>query len=375
MSPSYLPILKAKPGEFRALSHTEPRRKREMLPLFEVARMGENTRKAKRFQHVPHLTCAYLDEVAENIAQVWAGRQALADAFHWRHDARTETGEHVVPYLYARLSELGVGVIPVVGYDRWDSPSYRLAMKGIPLRGDAYYCLRLDSHAIDDAEDPEYFLERIVEIVNELGVTAGECAVLIDFGDVTAVSVEKLIAQSATILDILVPMGFRFYSCAGCSLPPSIDGAVRKENSTGRVLRKEMLVWQALRASYPLVSWLFGDYGVRSPNAADDVISPHTNGKIRHTIPSEFFVARGHSMQKADKGAQMYKLADLIVNSPHYLGPNFSWGDAQILECSEGKFPGNSTTWIAIDTSHHSAWVIQEIAEFESKVTRFPAGV
>lgn len=368
MYPSYLPILKAKPGEFRALSYAEPGRKARMLPLFEVARIGENVRKAKRFAKVRHLTCAYLDEVAGNIAEVWSGRQALADGYQWRPDAITETGEHVMPYFYSRLRELGVEVVPVVGYDRWDSHSYQAAMRDIQIGESGYCCLRLDSHAMDDAEDPAFFEERVVEILDGLGVTPKECAVLLDFGDVTAMSIEQLIARSIDALDVLAPMGFKFYACAGCSLPPSIDAAVNKPDSTGRVIRKEMLVWQTLRTSYPLISWLFGDYGVRGPNTADDIISPHTNGKIRHTINKEYFIARGHSMQMADKGAQMHRLAETIVSSPHYLGNEFSWGDAQIYACSKREFSGNSTTWIAIDTSHHVAWVTEEIAEFEVRV-------
>ena len=131
-----------------------------------------------------------------------------------------------------------------------------------------------------------------------------------------------------------------------------------------------MLLWQMLRTQYPHINWLFGDYGVRSPNTGEDVISPHTNGKIRHTIDKHFFIVRGHSVQIGAKGGQMYDLAKKLVESPHYLNPEFSWGDSQIFQCSLGQgTPGNSTTWIAIDTSHHIAYSVAEVMEFEKSVT------
>lgn len=339
-----------------------------MLPLFEVGRITESVSQAARFKDSSALTCAYLDETAERIAEVRKGRSALVDAYQWPADSTTETGEHVLPYIYAKLQLLGVDVIPVIGYDRWDSQPYKLAMQNLEVSGDRYCCLRLDSHAIEDSADPDYFEEQVLGILDDLNLEAERCAVLIDFGDITNISLEDLIDQASGVLELLGSMGFRFFATAGCSLSPTIDGAVKKQNSTGKVVRKEMLLWQTLSAEYPQLKWLFGDYGVRGPNTAEGVISPHTNGKIRHTISKHFFIARGHSVQIGDKGAQMHKLAQTIIDSPHYMGDGFSWGDARILACSREEFKGNSTDWIAIDTSHHIAYVIAEIEEFESTV-------
>lgn len=342
---------------------------RKMLPLFEVGRISESVRNAARFKNSSALTCAYLDEISERIAEVRKGHSALVDAFQWPADSITETGEHILPYVYAKLQLLGVEVVPVIGYDRWDSQPYKLAMQNLEVSDDKYVCLRLDSHAIEDSADPEYFEEQVTDILNDLNLEAGRCAVLIDFGDITSISLEELIEQASGIIELLGSMGFKFFATAGCSLPPTIDRAVKKQNSTGKVVRKEMLLWQTLSAEYPQHKWFFGDYGVRGPNTAEDVISPHTNGKIRHTIGQHFFIVRGHSVQTGDKGAQMHKLAKIVIESPHYMGDGFSWGDARILACSKEEFKGNSSDWIAIDTSHHIAYVVAEIEEFESAVS------
>ncbi|MBK8972362.1 MAG: beta family protein [Hahellaceae bacterium] len=368
MAANYLPIYKAKPGELEACANAKKMHDRRMLPLFEVCRIGKSIRNAARFKGSNALTCAYLDEVAQQIADVRKGRMVLIDAYQWNPDSLTETGEHVLPYIYSRLESLGVSVIPVIGYDRWESPVYRIAMQGVEISTEGYFCLRLDSHAIEDAADPEFFEEQVLRILNDLSIEPAHCAILIDFGDVTAVSIEDLGNQAERVMQVLAPMGFKYFSTAGCSLPTSIDAAVKKQNTTGKVLRREMLLWQAMRVGYPDLKWLFGDYGVRGPNTAEDMISPNTNGKIRHTIGQNYYVVRGHSMKEGDKGAQMYKLAKTVVESTHYMGKDFSWGDARILACSNGVFKGNSTQWIAIDTSHHLAWVVAEVEEFELRV-------
>lgn len=366
MTASYLSIYKAKPGELEAIANAKKAHKRRVLPLFEICKIGKSVRTAARFKNCPELTRAYLDETAERIAEVWAGREALVDAFQWAADSLIETGEHVLPYIYSKLQSLNVNVIPVIGYDRWDSRAYRLAAQGIEVPDDGYCCLRLDSHAIEDAEDPEFFQESVLDIVNGLALEPERCAILLDFGDITALSIEDLLDQGSRVMQVLAPMGFKFFATAGCSLPPTIDKAVKKQNSSGKVMRKEMLLWQTLRMEYQSVKWLFGDYGVRGPNSAEDVISPNANGKIRHTIDRRYYIVRGHSMQTGEKGAQMHNLAKTVVESPYYMGEDFSWGDAQILACSQNKIgPGNSRKWIAIDTNHHLAWIVAEIEQFE----------
>lgn len=370
MTIKYLPIFKAKRGEFQAVANAKMAHARGMLPLFEVSRMGEKLRNAARFKDRGAVTCAYLDEIVQRIAQVREGKEVLVDAFQWPAESTTETGEHILTYIYSRLQSLGVGVVPVIGYDRWDSHSYRIAMQGVELSADGYCCLRLDSHAIEDAKDTEFFEDRLFGILADLRVEPGRCAVLLDFGDITALSVEDLVDQAERVMQILAPMAFKFFATAGCSLPPTIDKAVKKQNSTGKILRKEMLLWQTLRIGYPNVKWLFGDYGIRGPGTAEDVVAPDTNGKIRHTISKSYYIVRGHSMRTGDKGAQMHKLAKEVVDSSHFRSEDFSWGDAQILVRSQRETePGNSTDWIAIDTNHHLALVVTEIEEFELKVT------
>lgn len=365
MIPSYVPLLKALKSEFQAVAEMAKEDARSSLPLFEVSRMGENILKAKRFENCAEIKTAYLNEVVSGIADVWGGRTAMVDAYHWAASATIENGEHILPYIYSTLDTLGVSVIPVIGYDRWEDETYRLALQSLDVPIDRTYCLRLDSTAVEDSAEPDFFQENIYSILDGIGIEPDRCSVLIDFGDVTNITVEALTLRAAGIVSQLQEFGFKYFITAGCSLPKTIDGAVKKADSVGFVARREMQLWQKLRQEFPSTPIVYGDYGVRGPNTNEGVKSKHTNGKIRYTIDRQFFVVRGHSMSLPGKGEQMYQLAKTLVDSSHYMGEPFSWGDGRVADCSRKKFKGGAAQWITIDTSHHLAYVVREVLEFE----------
>lgn len=365
MKPIYVPILKALGSEFDAIAEIKSSDIKKIEPLFEIPRIGTNILEAARFKDCRHvLTTAYLNEVAGRIAGGWSGRTAMVDAYQWAADATIESGEHIIPYVYARLTSLGVNIVPVIGYDRWENDAYRLAMTAVKIQGGSY-CIRLDSHAIDDSAEPDFFQENIDQILDDIAADPKQCSVLIDFGDVTGQSVDGCLSKANEILSMLEPKGFMSFIIAGCSLPKTIDAAVKKPDSTGPVLRREMLLWQAMKKDFPRAKVVFADYGVRGPHSNEGVRSKHTNGKIRYTIEKQYFVVRGHSMSLPGKGEQMYGLAQTLIDSPHYMGEEFSWGDWRTAECSRKKFKGSAAQWIAIDTSHHLAYVVAEVEEFE----------
>lgn len=365
MIENYLPILKAKKGEFDALGFASQIQSAKMLPLFEISKIGKQITNAKRFSGSTDITSDYLNEIAERIANRRKGLPAMVDSYQWQPDAHTSSGEHIMTYMHNRLRQLGVISLPVIGYDRWESSQYQMAMQNLQLDQGSYYCLRLDSHAIDDSEEPDFFKEQIFGIIDTLQADPTDCGVIIDFGDITNSSIERLLDEANRVIENLAMFGFKFYSVVGCSMPTTIDIAVKKHDSTGLLVRKEMILWQALRQQHPNVRFIFGDYGVRGPNTAEDIIAPHTNGKIRYTTQKQYFISRGHSQQHGNGSAQMYSLARSIIQSSYYLGESFSWGDARIMSCANEEFIGSASNWIAIDTNHHLAYVIAEVEEFE----------
>lgn len=356
IKPSYVPILRAKSGEFTALSELSLSTKSKILPLFDIPK---NSSKAK----IPKTDDEHLDSVVSSICGIWKGLPLLLDAFSWNPGATTSEGEHIMGYLQSNLESGGVEVSPVVGYDRWDDQAYQAAITSMALPEGRCFCLRLDRDAIDDIADLDYFKERIDEILLKIGSAASECIVLLDLADLSQQPVMDVLSKISGAISVLQALGFNQLIIGGSSIPASINIAVKTSESVGYLSRREMVIWQSLFQTYPML--VFGDYGVRSPHANEDIIAPDTNGKIRYTIDKNFFIARGYSLRTREKGAQHHELAAKVIQSPHYLGPDFSWGDKRITSCANGEFRGNSTTWIAIDTNHHVEAAVLEITEFK----------
>jgi Beta protein len=366
MNTRHIVILKSKEGEFEALENLDELTVRRVRPLFEVGRLTDAILKHKYITSSQTPTITHLDRVLGQIGVVWAGRSAMVDGYQWSPNARTENGDHVIAHMVFRLRELGVRVIPVVGYDRWGDAEYRLGLQGIPSPDDGHYCLRLDSSAIEDVAEPEHFDSVIQSMVDDLDLNPAHCSVLLDFADISmsVMSVEKIVAKAIALIIQLEKFEFSHYVIAGCSLPPTINLAVSKHDTTGSVARKEMLAWQTLRLEFPNTTIVSGDYGVRGPTTTE-APNKYINGKIRHTVKKQIFVVRGHPFNADHNYSQMYDLSSKIIGSPHFLGEDFSWGDRQILLGSRGVGSLGSTRWIAIDTNHHLTFVVQEVEEFE----------
>lgn len=372
---SYTPFFHAKEGEFIALQHATKEQKAAILPLFEIGRFTDKQREQARYRNADMPICTYIHRLVDSICESVPDGPVMVDTFNWQINETTETNEAPVAYAINALLDRGKLVVPVVGLDRWESEDYRLALKSIDFNENATWVIRLDSSDIEDAADREHFLERINDVMQGLGLLSRQVGVILDFGDITGKTSEQIEAQASNVLDILGTEKFQFFSLIGCSMPPSINQAVKQVNSVGTLPRKEILAWRRLRETHHSLPLAYGDYGVRGPSSSD-VENPHINGKIRYTFENAFYVARGQSVQK-DDGQQMYRLAQIVASSPYYQGPSFSWGDAElykraIREMTVGPSkrkklvgPGNSNKWIQFDTNHHLTWVMLEVAAVE----------
>ncbi|MEW5620725.1 beta family protein [Pseudomonas putida] len=365
MNTQYFPIIRAKSGELEALTFLSKLDKASLArctPIFEITKLdGKALETARKRSDTPFEK--YLDERAHKIAQIFRGKHVIVDVSQWPLDFTTEGGEQVLSFICNRLNELGVLVCPIIGYDRWEVVEYRETITSMTLPDRSFFCIRLDSLAIEDLGDPDHLAEVIEDMIASTGLIESTTPVLIDMGDVTKFSIQEVMELLETAYGQMKTLGFQDIIMSGSSIPDSIEKAVKDRDSTGLVQRKEMIAWKGFLSANPTAKLYFGDYGVRNPRASDN-IAPNMNVKIRYTVNNAYFVARGHSVKGEDGYAQSQKLSKIIVNSIHYRQPEFSWGDNKIMQCSLGKIVGSSTNWIAYDTNHHLKSVTSEIYEF-----------
>lgn len=356
----YVPLMAAKQGEFTALTNLQASISEKTMPLFELPAQKPGMKVFEKS------ICG----TAARAGKAWHGRPAFLDISKWSPNARTESGIHVLEYAFSQFISNGIPTHPVVGYDRWDDPAYSQALKNIRTMRPVTPCIRLDREAIqDDMLDVPYFSERMNDIMASLVVSPSNCYALVDFGDVSTISVPDLIEDAENALGVLRSLGFGTVIFAGGSMPAAVNQAVETPDAVGCIPRIEMLAWKAIYSESQDRNIIFGDYLIRNPNAADSVIAPHANAKIRYTIDNQFFIVRGHSKQLDSLTIQHKELSAKLVGSAHYMTPTFSWGDGEVLNCSTGiKEIREPTTMIAVDTNHHISAVILEVFEHQQTV-------
>jgi hypothetical protein len=99
---------------------------------------------------------------------------------------------------------------------------------------------------------------------------------------------------------------------------------------------------------------------VQPPEVDPRVMKP--SASIRYTTDENWLVVKGKNLRDYSFDEFYYVCRDLIAR-PEYCGPAFSWGDWYINECANVREgPGNLTTWRKVGTSHHLAFVANQIA-------------
>lgn len=356
----YSPILKAKTGEFRALKELSPSARGRIAPMldFDLPDEGKTGTDADQI----------LGSV-KKLAKANPPSTLFVDAFQWPADAQVATGDHVISFIVSAMRAAGLNPIPVIGYDRWEDDTYKLAIANLGAGPDGRFAIRLDRSVMEDIYSPDDVVSTLEHMLSVANGEPSLCFVFIDLEDVSggSSSVASIIDDCSQVLDAISHLGFAGYVIAGSSVPEQVGLAVPQRDTTSTIARKEQIAWRSLRVAYPELPLVAGDYGVRGPTSYSGP-NPNMNGKIRYTTDRVFFVARGHAVSDDGSFIQMHDLAQAVVISPHYRGPAYSWGDAQIADSAAGGVRGNMTTWIGIDTNHHLHATVDEVIDFELTV-------
>lgn len=357
----YVPIMQAKQGEFMALEHLAENTKNQIMPVFEIPKIQISKKSLE----------ARLEKIAVDTSKVWNGREVWLDISKWAPNAQTESGVHVLEFAFRELRKRNVVVHPVVGYDRIEDPIYLQTLKNIQQYYPIKVCLRLNNETFEDMGDDAYFIDRLHFILEELDIIPRDCVILADFGDVTKDAVADMLEVAKTVIKNIQQHGFRRIVLAGSSMPASINEAVENRNSIGYVPRKEIMTWKEIVNENRDINIIFGDYVIRNPNPADGVIALEANAKIRYSVPNRYLIARGHSKKKTRLAEQNRALAMKVISTQAFCGPDFSWGDSQIMICAMpgSKDMGWPTEWVAIDSNHHIQAVVSEVLEHMIRVT------
>jgi len=167
----YVPILKGKQGEFRALSNLSTSMRSKLTPFFDMPRPDSTWKKT---------IDAYLINKVLSIHQCWGfTRECFVDYTDFSLTQRTCSDEHYIKFSFDNFRNYNVQAIPVTGLDRDDN--YNNAISRIFHKDKRGIAVRLQN---GDIETPSTTKRSVGDLLTFLKVKDQDVYLFLDFRDV-----------------------------------------------------------------------------------------------------------------------------------------------------------------------------------------------
>jgi hypothetical protein len=352
-SKHYIPILKWKAAEQRALENLSPQKKGFVSPLIQIVmpppkkpKRGERA-KSPEEQLEESITSlkVKLPKIPEEILKYWGKTPAFIDLSLIHAPLRNEGFTKIL----MAGEKLGAFLIPVIGLncDR----DIQATVTSLTKENKNGLCLRLFR---TDFADQIMLNERIEKFLNVHQLPEKDIDLLVDF-QVTDEQCLKLVDLNQKIPNLLK---WRTFTFACGSFPVDLSAC---ELGINYISRSDWNNWLRQINSPKLQRKpSFADYTIQNPIYRESLQFFPPSASIRYTLKDKWLVMRG---QKS-KSIQYLANAQLLSQHSEFFGANFSYGDAYIEEKGKnlkGK-TGNAMTWLAAGINHHLACTVDQIA-------------
>ena len=350
----YVPILKGKDGEYRALKVLSPEVKEQFTPLIDVPRIPWDYPRGR-----PKKTLhKHIEWTLSRIETSWGeGLPMFPDLYHSEHGNRMEDGWHPLQWLVETARVRSINMIPVTGFGR--PKDYQSAIADSSALADQGVCVRLEDD--DLGGDLANSLDRLMKLLN---ATPKHSDLILDF---RAIAPEEISGVSKLARSALSRLPYvqewRSLTLAASGFP--VDLSAIEPDSIEKLPRTEVALWRQVVNSLDEVGRIstFGDYGICHPDFFP--IDPRTmniSASIRYTTEEDWLVLRGRNVKKYSY-RQFHSLSRTLVRRSEYSGRQFSWGDDYIALCAlEQVGTGNPMIWRKVGTNHHLTMVTSQIA-------------
>lgn len=331
----YVPFLKAKRGEFTAMSELAPNVKQAICPFFDFPRKKED----------------YDSETYANTSQ------SIATSLkkHWGSDAEfyfddldvnqslTLKGEHQYAYVLKALQ--GLQVVPVVALDRIKHNDAVAQLRRDGEIASATVAFRAEQGDFEDfaaSEDqidydlaPVFKAFETIDLILDCRLCTGKN--VSETSQQIAAFAQKFCAAYDNVRRVIV---------TGSSIPRSL-GEIVKSTITKVVARSELAILAKARG-LTVIDLVSGDYATVSPFYSDADFEPElfpkvTSPRLIYSFDDSHYIARGSSLASGGYG-QYFGLTKQLCGQA-FFRPGYSRGEDYFSEKSRrrGKNATNAT--------------------------------
>ncbi len=356
---SYIPILRWRPAEIKALEKLFPQDREKVTPLIEfvmpapsITRKDDKiivtkTRKEKFLEALP--------EVAENLLKSCGQMPTFIDVQQLDSDIRASSLEQILTSSSALdLFSIPVTyIIPVTGTDA-DVATRAVAVNYAKSSGHGL-CIRIDKSHLKETN----FSSHVTNFVRENHLDIGNTDLLVDL---------RVINQDTDTADIIEKLKnlpdlqkWRTFIVSGGVFPKDLTNFAAGEAHP--LDRLDWKLWNDLKTRLSRTP-LFSDYTIQHPFY--EYVAAIGSASVRYTADDQWWIFRGtkpgHISRKTGKkgpGREQYidhaKTLTGKSFDKFYKGANFSFGDGEISRiASPGNTkPGSPPTWLTIGINHH----------------------
>ena len=334
----YVPVLKVKRGEKKALRSLSPIFQQRITPLLEIVE-----RKADKTSTVAaHLNTAF-KELADSVRPY---SRCFLDVHEIAADGPVAAAE-----VFRRASVAGVIFTPVTGISRTEDVDAALNTRthGIALR-----LTRDEFEGGGIAGNLQGFMSRH-------RLAPEETDLIMDLGSVDDFIVDGVAALTdAFMADVPDHKRWRTLTVSACAFPRSMGGVERHSHKL--VERTEWIAWRDhLHARRRDLSRLptFSDCAIQHPSGVEGFnfrFMP-VSASVRYTLPEDWLLIKGESTRNKPPSVQFPALATKLVYGSlrsHFFGTRHCDGCASMKEAADwgGRF-GSAEVWRRLGTIHH----------------------
>lgn len=352
----YVPVLRWKLGEQKALEQLSENIKTHITPLIELVPSEFGGKKIRR-------DTGLANRISNTVAQVlkcWGRSPFFLDVGHLDGSFRPANVDRILTELGLEMARNSILMIPTV------SPTFLedhiSAVKQTMHSCENCVCIRIPIETTD--VNIGHVCKKVLSLID---VPESNIDLVLDLKSNTA-----LIPRIGTIINNIPKVSsWRTVTLTSGAMPVDLSDFPQGISEHPRL---DWLGWNSYVLPNQTLMRIptFSDYTIRHSEYSQTSGILRTSASVRYTSTGYWLILRGEWLNKPDGLGykQYYGHSMLLAKRPEYCGENFSAGDQLISQKSkqEGR-TGNTTTWIQIGVNHHLTLVVDQISKLVEHTT------
>lgn len=351
----YVPVLRWKRAERRALRELFTKDKSRITPIIEI--IPENFQPTKTIRNDDDA----IEKIVKEFYQNWGNDPFFLDLSIIDTRVSSSKAYFFLEKLAQLLRNQKLAMIPVIGLE--NNTNYKSAVLHISKIDQRGVCFRF---TVDMVRNPSFQTD-ITNLMQLLKLPFKYVDVVLDYKAVNdcnpIVDLEKLIQIMPYIKE------WRTFTIISGAFPKDLSEL--EKNRQHLIPREDWMMWRSVASKNLPRTPTYGDYTIQYGKYKKPPDFPNTSASIRYTLEEEWLIMRGEGLRNPDgpRHQQYPAQAMLLCQKNEFFGANFSYGDKYIE--SKGKQlantgivskTGSPETWLCAGINHHLTVVAHQVS-------------